>query len=317
MRERGQDRRQVDLRRGLRDKSRAMARASLTLTRKPAWLKKRLDQRALAPVRELMRGQALHTVCEEAHCPNIGECWGRKTATFMILGDRCTRACTFCAVHTGRPTGLDREEPARVVAAAAALGLRHVVVTSVNRDDLDDGGSTIFAEVVAALHGQAQSVEVLTPDFQGDANAIDRVAMAGPEIFAHNVETVPRLYHAMRPQADYRRSLDVLVRVKEVRPELLTKSGLMVGVGEEPEEVMAVLRDLRAAGCDVVTIGQYLAPGAAYHPVLEYVTPQRFAEYREAGEAMGFLAVASAPFVRSSYNADVVWEHLQRGERAR
>jgi lipoic acid synthetase len=285
---------------------------SLTLNRKPEWLKKRLDPRAMAPVRALMRGQALHTVCEEAHCPNIGECWGRRTATFMILGDRCTRACAFCAVRTGRPTGLDTEEPGRVAEAAAALGLRHVVVTSVNRDDLDDGGAAIFAAVVAALHGQGQSVEVLTPDFQGNLAAIDRVADAGPEIYGHNVETVPRLYHAMRPQAAYRRSLALLARVKAVRPGLLTKSGLMVGVGETPDEVVAVLRDLRAVGCDVVTLGQYLAPGAAYHPVVEYVTPQRFEGYREAGEAMGFLAVASAPFVRSSYNADAVWERLRR-----
>jgi lipoic acid synthetase len=285
---------------------------SLTLNRKPEWLKKRLDPRAMAPVRALMRGQALHTVCEEAHCPNIGECWGRRTATFMILGDRCTRACAFCAVRTGRPTGLDTEEPGRVAEAAAALGLRHVVVTSVNRDDLDDGGAAIFAAVVAALHGQGQSVEVLTPDFQGSLAAIDRVADAGPEIYGHNVETVPRLYHAMRPQAAYRRSLALLARVKAVRPGLLTKSGLMVGVGETPDEVVAVLRDLRAVGCDVVTLGQYLAPGAAYHPVVEYVTPQRFEGYREAGEAMGFLAVASAPFVRSSYNADAVWERLRR-----
>jgi lipoic acid synthetase len=285
---------------------------SLTLNRKPEWLKKRLDPRAMAPVRALMRGQALHTVCEEAHCPNIGECWGRRTATFMILGDRCTRACAFCAVRTGRPTGLDTEEPGRVAEAAAALGLRHVVVTSVNRDDLDDGGAAIFAAVVAALHAQGQSVEVLTPDFQGNLAAIDRVADAGPEIYGHNVETVPRLYHAMRPQAEYRRSLALLAWVKAVRPELLTKSGLMVGVGETPDEVVAVLRDLRAVGCDVVTLGQYLAPGAAYHPVVEYVTPQRFEGYREAGEAMGFLAVASAPFVRSSYNADAVWERLRR-----
>jgi lipoic acid synthetase len=289
-----------------------MARNSLTLTRKPEWLKKRLDPQAMAPVRSLMRGQALHTVCEEAHCPNIAECWGRKTATFMILGDRCTRACAFCAVTTGRPHGLDVEEPARVAAAAATLKLRHVVVTSVNRDDLEDGGAGIFVGVIDALHAQRQSVEVLTPDFQGEASAIDQVAGAGPEIFGHNVETVPRLYSAMRPQADYRRSLDLLARVKEVSPEMLTKSGLMVGVGETPDEVVAVMRDLRAAGCDVVTIGQYLAPGATYHPVVEYVTPQRFQEYREAGDAMGFLAVASAPFVRSSYNADVVWERLRR-----
>ena len=191
-----------------------------------------------------------------------------------------------------------------------------MVVTSVNRDDLDDGGAAIFVAVVEALHAQGQSVEVLTPDFQGDVVAIDRVASAGPEIYGHNVETVPRLYRSMRPQADYRRSLDLLARVKEVRPELITKSGLMVGVGETPDEVVAVMRDLRAFGCDVVTIGQYLAPGATFHPVVEYVPPRRFDEYREAGDAMGFLAVASAPFVRSSYNADVVWERLQGGKAA-
>jgi len=231
----------------------------------------------------------------------------------MILGDTCTRACAFCAVATGRGTPVDPEEPARVAAAAARLGLRHVVVTSVDRDDLEDGGAGHFALVVERLHGQGQTVEVLTPDFQGDGEQIDRVAAAAPEIFGHNVETVERLYPSMRPQADYDQSLALLARVKERFPRLLTKSGLMVGVGERPEEVLEVLRDLRESGCDIVTIGQYLAPTSHHHPVEAYVTPEQFDAYRTAAEQMGFLAVSSAPFVRSSYNADRVWERLKQG----
>lgn len=266
-----------------------------------------------AEVHRLMRATGVVTVCEEARCPNLGECWGRKTATFMILGETCSRACAFCAVATGRGAPVDPEEPARVAAAAARLSLRHVVVTSVDRDDLDDGGAGHFALVVERLHAQDQTVEVLTPDFQGDGEAIDCVAAAEPEIFGHNVETVERLYPSMRPQADYDQSLALLARVKQRFPRLLTKSGLMVGVGEEEAEVVAVLRDLRAAGCDIVTIGQYLAPSAHHHPVEAYITPEQFDAYRAAAEAMGFLSVAAAPFVRSSYNADRVWERL-RGE---
>lgn len=293
-------------------KAPAMSPPSLALVSKPPWLKKRIDHRAMAPVRRLVRRRGLHTVCEEARCPNIGECWARQTATFMILGDVCTRGCAFCSVKTGTPDGVERGEPVRVATAARELGLAHVVVTSVNRDDLADGGAGIFSAVVEALHGQGQTVEVLTPDFLGVGSAIDRVACARPEIYGHNVETVPRLYGGMRPQADYERSLAVLARVKERYPGILTKSGLMVGVGERPTEVLSTMEDLRSAGCDIFTVGQYLAPGGRYHPVKEYVSPDTFERYRKEGEAMGFLAVASGPFVRSSYNAEAIWERLRR-----
>ncbi len=283
---------------------------SVTTDRKPRWAKRRLELGRTAAVHRILHSTGVHTVCEEARCPNLGECWGRKTATFMVLGDTCTRGCAFCAVATGTPAPPDPEEPARVAAAAARLGLRHVVVTSVDRDDLDDGGAGHFVLVVERLHGQGQTVELLTPDFQGDGGAIDRVAAAGPEIFGHNVETVERLYPSMRPQADYDQSLAVLARVKQRFPRLLTKSGLMLGVGERPEEVVEVLRDLRAAGCDIVTLGQYLAPSSHHHPVEAYITPDQFDAYRAAAEEMGFLSVAAAPFVRSSYNADRVWERL-------
>jgi len=286
---------------------------SVTTDRKPRWAKRRLELGRTAAVHRILHAAGVHTVCEEARCPNLGECWGRKTATFMILGNTCTRACAFCAVATGRGAPVDPGEVERVASAAARLGLRHVVVTSVDRDDLPDGGAGHFATVVERFHGQGQTVEVLTPDFQGDGAAIDRVAAAGPEIFGHNVETVERLYPSMRPQADYDQSLAVLARVKGRFPRLLTKSGLMVGVGEEEEEVVAALRDLRESGCDIVTIGQYLAPTAHHHPVEAYVTPEQFDAYRVEGEAMGFLAVSSAPFVRSSYNADRVWERLKQG----
>jgi lipoic acid synthetase len=284
---------------------------NLTLSPKPPWLKKRLRAGSLRQVRGVLRQAGLHTVCEAARCPNIAECFGRHTATFLILGDRCTRACTFCSVEGGRPAPVAEGEAERLAAAARRLGLRHVVVTSVTRDDLPDGGAKVFAEVVAALHRQAQTVEVLTPDFLGEAAAIDRVAAAGPEIYGHNVETVPRLYRQVRPQADYRRSLALLRRVKEGGGGVLTKSGLMVGLGEREAEVVRVMADLRDAGCDLLTVGQYLAPGGAYHPVVEYLHPDRFDHYREVAEGLGFLAVASGPFVRSSYNADRVWERLQ------
>lgn len=284
---------------------------SVTTDRKPRWAKRRLELGRATAVHRILHTAGVHTVCEEARCPNLGECWGRKTATFMILGDTCTRACAFCAVATGAPAAPNPEEPARVAAAAVRLGLRHVVVTSVDRDDLDDGGAGHFALVVERLHGQDQTVEVLTPDFQGDGEAIDRVAAAGPEIFGHNVETVERLYPSMRPQADYDQSLAVLARVKARFPRLLTKSGLMVGVGETEAEVVAALHDLRTSGCDIVTLGQYLAPSARHHPVEAYITPEQFDAYRAAAEAMGFLSVAAAPFVRSSYNADRVWERLR------
>ncbi|RMF88474.1 MAG: lipoyl synthase, partial [Nitrospirae bacterium] len=284
--------------------------ANAALGRKPVWAKRRLELRGTAAVRRAVHAAGLHTVCEEARCPNLGECWGRRTATFMLLGEVCTRACGFCGVATGRPAPPDPGEPARVAEAAARLGLRHVVVTSVNRDDLADGGAGHFAEVTRRLHAQGQTVELLVPDFEGSGAAVDRVAGAGPEILGHNLETVERLYPAMRPQADYDRSLALLARVKRRFPEILTKSGLMVGAGERPEEVEAALGHLRDAGCDIVTVGQYLAPSRRHHPVAAYVTPALFDRYRAFAEGLGFLAVAAGPFVRSSYNADRVWHRL-------
>jgi len=253
----------------------------------------------------------VHTVCQSARCPNVGECFGRGTATFMILGEVCTRNCRFCVVDHGKPMPLDAEEPQRVAEAARWLGLRHVVVTSVTRDDLPDGGAAHFAATVAAVRERlpGATVEVLTPDFRGDRAAVQAVAAARPEVFNHNVETVPRLYPEVRPQADYQRSLRVLqwarvaCRAQEASPGLVTKSGLMVGLGETGEEVAAVLSDLRGAGVDAVTIGQYLQPTREHYPVAEYVRPEVFQDYQRAALAMGFSHVLSGPLVRSSYHA--------------
>lgn len=277
-----------------------------TDTRFPTWLRKRLPPEALtAPVGAILEELRLSTVCREAHCPNIGECFARGTATFMILGRVCTRGCTFCAVDRGPPEPVDPGEPARVAEAARRLGLRHVVITSVARDDLADGGSSQFAAAVRAVHSDTQAtVEVLTPDFGGCRIDVERVLDAAPEVFNHNVETVPRLYAAVRPQADYRRSLDVLSWAAERADAPLTKSGLMLGLGEAEEEVLAVLADLRRSGCRMLTLGQYLAPSRSHHPVVEYVTPERFERLGGLARHMGFETVASGPFVRSSYLAE-------------
>jgi len=271
--------------------------------RLPPWLKKRLPSREeVAPVLAVLGELRLATVCQEAHCPNLGECFARGTATFMILGRVCTRACTFCAVQKGRPEPVDPSEPERLAEAARRLGLRHVVVTSVTRDDLPDGGSEQFARTVRAVHESCQAaVEVLTPDFAGRAADVDRVALSRPEIFNHNLETVPRLYDAVRPQADYGRSLAVLEMA--AAHGLVTKSGLMLGLGEREEEIMSVLADLRAVGCRCVTLGQYLRPSPGHHAVVEFLSPERFEALGQAARRMGFEAVASAPFVRSSYHA--------------
>jgi lipoyl synthase len=277
---------------------------------KPAWLKKRLPRAApLRSMEGLLRGQGLRTVCENARCPNKGECFERGTATFLILGDVCTRDCRFCAVSSGRPGPLDPAETEEVAAAAAALGLRHVVVTSVTRDDLPDGGSGHFAATIRALRhrlpGEA-TVEVLVPDFLGSRAALDTVLTEAPDVFNHNVETVPRLYPQVRPQADYRRSLDVLGHAAHAG--VVVKSGAMVGLGESAEEVRQVMRDLQAVGVRMLTLGQYLRPSPRHLPVVEYVSPDAFAEYRAAGEQLG-LVVEAAPFVRSSYRAE---ESLRR-----
>ncbi|MBI1354294.1 MAG: lipoyl synthase [Acidobacteria bacterium] len=282
--------------------------------RLPEWLRKsRVDFPAMHELKVELRKRRLHTVCESARCPNIHECFSRKAATFMILGDICTRRCGFCAVPQGAPGSLDPQEPEHVAEMAAEMGLRYVVITSVNRDDLPDGGSAHFAATVRAVREalpEAQ-VEVLTPDFCGDFDAVARVLDAGPHVFNHNMETVGRLYRRVRPQADYRQSLDVLAFAKQRRPETLTKSGLMVGLGETPAEVLELLADLRSAATDVATIGQYLQPRAHRLPVEEFVRPEQFEAYREAGEAMGFRAVFSGPLVRSSYMAEQV-EHGAR-----
>ena len=276
-----------------------------TQTRFPPWLKKRLPAPARTePVARLLQELGLSTVCTEARCPNRGECYACGTATFMVLGSICTRRCTFCAVRGGAPMPPDPDEARRVAQAALRLGLRHVVVTSVTRDDLPDGGSGHFAAVIRALHEQTPaSVEVLTPDFEGRRADVDRVLDAAPEVFNHNVETVPRLYPEVRPQADYARSLRVLATAAEHPSGAVTKSGLMLGLGERQDEVLAVLDDLRRAGCRAVTLGQYLAPSSAHHAVAEFVSPERFEDYRRRALAMGFEAVASGPFVRSSYGA--------------
>src|SRR5579862_6936920 len=273
---------------------------------KPEWLKAR------APVGEnyhdlkrLARSLGLHTVCESAHCPNIGECWQAKTATFMMLGNLCTRRCGFCAVPKGRPEPIDFDEPRRVADAVAQLGLQHAVVTSVNRDDDNLGGARAFAMVIAEIRRQAPGcrVEVLIPDFQGDPQAIRTVVEAAPEILNHNTESVPRLYRAVRSGARYERSLQLLRFAKELRPASVTKSGVMVGLGEETRELLAVFRDLAAVGCDILTIGQYLRPSRDHLPMARLYTPREFAELKTEALQMGFRHVESGPLVRSSYHA--------------
>jgi lipoic acid synthetase len=282
------------------------AKEPLGVRRLPEWLTIKLPKRKpIEDVEELMRSKRLVTVCEEARCPNLWECWSKKTATFMILGDTCTRSCGFCAVKTGRGGPLDLDEPQNVAEAAKQLGLRHVVVTSVNRDELKDGGAPHFAKTIAAIKAEMPTaiVEVLTPDFLGKTDLIQIVVDAKPHIYNHNIETIPRLYKTVRPQAKYQRSLDLLKYVKSADPGIYTKSGFMVGFGETEEEVVALLHDLKAHDVDCVTIGQYLKPGKQYLDVVEYVHPDIFAHYKEIGESLGFEFVASAPFVRSSYNA--------------
>ncbi len=256
-------------------------------------------------LKDLMRGLRLHTVCESARCPNIGECWNAGTATFMILGDVCTRSCGFCAVKTGRPQGLDREEPERVARAVQAMGLRHAVVTSVNRDELPDGGAEIFAETIAAIRRLCPQtkVEVLIPDFQGNWQALLAVINAEPDILNHNVETVPRLYKTMRPQAKYDRSLALLQRAKALAPRMPTKSGMMVGAGETLAEARQTIRDIAARKTDILTVGQYLQPSARHVPMARFYHPDEFAALKRFALAQGFQYVESGPLVRSSYHA--------------
>ncbi len=283
-------------------------------SRLPNWLTKRIpDAITVDVVNDMMRGAKLNTVCESARCPNLGECWSKKTATFMILGDICTRNCGFCAIKFGRPDQSDPDEPRRVAEAARDMRLKHVVVTSVARDDMPDEGATQFADTIRALQQAIPNVivEVLTPDFKGKRWCTKIVVDAHPDIFNHNIETVERLSPVVRPAARYRRTLDVLQSVTNMDPTIYTKSGMMLGLGETHDEVVQTLKDLRAAGVSAVTIGQYLRPTTDRHlPVVEYVHPDRFAEYEKIGEDLGFLFVASAPFVRSSYNAQAFSERL-------
>jgi len=275
--------------------------------RRPEWLKVRIPSGDnYFELKGLMRGQALHTVCESARCPNIGECWSHRTATFMILGDQCTRRCGFCAVPKGRPQGVvDWEEPERVAEAAAAMGLKYVVVTSVDRDDLEDGGSAIFALTIEALRQRIPgcNVEVLIPDFRGSDDALEAVLRARPDVLNHNTETVPRLYRVARRGSFYERSLRLLRRSRDVEPSIPTKSGLMVGLGETFEEICAVLADLASAGVDIVTIGQYLRPSGDQLPVSRFYAPHEFAAFKQEGERLGIRHVESGPLVRSSYHA--------------
>lgn len=278
----------------------------MEIKRKPDWLRIDLNKgRSLNYVKEILSRFSLNTVCEEANCPNRMECFSKKTATFMILGSQCTRNCRFCNVTHGTPQPVDPEEPDKVAKAAAELELKHVVVTSVTRDDLPDGGARHFSRVIKAIKSLSSDtvVEVLIPDFRGSFAALETVVKAKPEVLNHNIETVPRLYPEVRPAAIYERSLELLSRVKSIDGSMLTKSGIMVGLGEKEEEVFRVFNDLRSAGCDFLTIGQYLAPSAGHYPVAEYISPEIFKMYKEKALSLGFSFVASAPLVRSSYNA--------------
>ena len=276
------------------------------IARRPEWLKVKIPSgENYLRLKDVMTHQRLHTVCEEARCPNMGECWNAGTATFMILGDVCTRSCGFCAVKTGRPEFLDRGEPARVAEAIRSMDIRHAVITSVNRDELEDGGAEMFAETIRRAREVRPgiTIEVLIPDFRGDVAALKIVTDARPDILNHNTETIPRLYPAVRPQAKYTRSLALLERAKQ--SGMVTKSGLMLGLGETAEEILEVLSDLRAVSCDIVTMGQYLQPTKGHLPVDRYVRPEEFVMLKERGIAMGFRHVESGPLVRSSYHAAV------------
>jgi lipoyl synthase len=288
--------------------------------RKPDWIRVRAPGSAgHAETTRIVRENGLHTVCEEAGCPNIGECWDKKHATFMIMGDTCTRACAFCNVRTGLPDPLDPQEPAHVAVATAKLGLRHVVITSVDRDDLPDGGAQHFAEVIRAVRAQnpSTSIEVLTPDFLRKERAVETVVAARPDVFNHNLETVPSRYLVVRPGARYFHSVRLLQEVKELDPTLFTKSGIMVGLGEERNEVLQLMDDLRCADVDFLTIGQYLQPSRRHHPVVRFVTPDEFKAYETIAYAKGFLMVSSTPLTRSSHHAGEDFARLRAARLAK
>jgi lipoic acid synthetase len=278
--------------------------AATPIERKPPWIKVRASMGPeYAKLRSLVEREGLHTVCQEAGCPNIFECWEDREATFLIGGDRCTRRCDFCQIDTGRPDGFDADEPRRVAESVARMGLRYATVTGVTRDDLPDGGAWLYAETVRQIHAQVPGcgVELLIPDFNGDPALLGEVFSARPEVLAHNVETVPRIFRRIRPAFDYRRSLQVLTRAREAG--LVTKSNLILGLGEERQEVSQALRDLYDAGCELVTITQYLRPSPRHHPVVRWVTPEEFAELADEARRIGFAGVMSGPLVRSSYRA--------------
>jgi len=280
--------------------------SQLLPSRKPLWLKVRAPGGPnYLKLKRLVREQNLHTICEEAHCPNIGECWEQRTATFLILGDICTRACGFCAVKHGRPTELDLAEPDRVAQAVKSLGLEHAVVTSVNRDDQADGGAAVFAAVIRRVRelSPACSVEVLIPDFRGSETALRTVVEARPDILNHNMETVPRLYREVRPGSRYERSLELFARARQTAPGLVTKSGVILGFGEERDELLQTMADLRRVDCDILTLGQYLRPSQQHLPIMKYYAPEEFAQLKSIGVEMGFKHVEAGPLVRSSYHA--------------
>ena len=290
-----------------------------SLPRKPPWIRvKAPTSRTFGEVRRLMRAKSLHTVCEEAACPNIGECWQQKHATFMILGDVCTRACAFCNVRTGRPRAVDPLEPRHLAEAVLAMGLEHVVITSVDRDDLEDGGAQQFVRCIEEIRRRAPgvTVEVLTPDFLRKPGAVERVVDARPDVYNHNLETVPRLYRTVRPGARYFHSLRLLQLVKERDPSIFTKSGIMVGLGEEKREIYQVMDDLRTAEVDFLTIGQYLQPTPRHHPVMRYVPPEEFDSYARMARAKGFLMVSASPLTRSSYHAGEDFRRLRAARQA-
>ncbi|MFQ5997403.1 MAG: lipoyl synthase [Dehalococcoidales bacterium] len=288
--------------------------------RLPPWFKQKLaDPQIMSTMKGLLDEQSLHTICESAHCPNIGRCFSEGTATFLILGDVCTRRCTFCAVKKGHPSPVDEEESQHLLEAAEKLNLSYIVITSVTRDDLSDGGASQFAKTIKILHENREGVivEVLIPDFLGSTEALKTIVEAHPEVVNHNIETVPRLYPEVRPGADYDRSLEFLLTVKNLDPEIVTKSGLMLGLGETKSEVIEVMRDLREANCDLLTIGQYLSPSPQHHPVIRFISPEEFAEYEGIGKDIGFAQVASAPLVRSSFKAAELYAKAKYQDEAK
>lgn len=282
--------------------------------RLPAWFRQKPPKpETMVTMEETLKELSLNTICQSALCPNIGQCFSHKTATFLILGDVCTRNCTFCAVKKGVPSPVEENEPQHILEAVEKLGLSYVVITSVTRDDLDDGGAFHFVRVINLLHQSRKgiAVEVLIPDFLGSTEALSAVVEACPEVINHNVETVPRLYPEVRPRADYSRSVELLSTIKSLNPDIVTKSGLMLGLGETREEVIEVMSDLREADCDLLTIGQYLQPSPKHHPIVRFISPEEFSEYEQIGKDVGFADVASAPLVRSSFRAAELYSKVR------